>query len=824
MKPHWSRATFLAASFLLIGAARTQAQWTWLYPTPHGNNLNDVTFVNDLTAIAVGDAGTVMMSTDAGLTWKSLFRTNSFASKMNRIARIDDLTAVVVGNAGAILKSVDGGNTWTSKPRAGVSDLIDVSFSGATGIALGYGPYPTPNRMYRSTDGGETWTPVAGAPSPAYGVYMATPLIGYCIMDLLVLKTLDGGLTWAALPNAPYPHGGAHVPLAFSDAQNGVIGGGINSVYVTHDGGSSWTGQQIGTVFVEGGSSASDLEFRSTSSIAASVTETMCDVYTGGNCSTAGKAFRSSTSGSTWAYDSARRAVHGVAINSAGILLTVGDAGVIHRWSPPGTWQQLGGTTHWNALTDAGHLAFQSPNAGAFLGTSTRDVYAGPVTENVVMRTSTAGNSWTLSNWGGSNDSMKDIAYAPGTNDLYAIASPLSGPNVTTALLQSGDAGASWSTIWSSNQDFKLTTLEFSSATHGLAVGPGGYGAVINGAAASVVSIPVGIQSVIFADGSTAIGVGGTGSYPDFQARIIRSIDGGSTWTSVPTAVTKWLSDVAFASPSVGVAVGPDGFVLRSTDGGVSWSIVAVPTTDFLAAVAFSGSYGMAVGGYNGAVLETEDGGLTWANLAAPATGLLSDVAVFGPHHALVAGPELTVLEYRQNTVPTLFSSFDAVARELAAELHWSVQNQADLQAFRLVRDGATLATLSRGTRTYRDESVRPGTSYQYTLVAMDATGNETQSAPVRVTIPRASLQLLPNQPNPFNPETTIRFIVPEKTRVTLTVHDVAGRVVATLVDDVREPGMQTMAWNAQGLASGVYFAKLRAGKTEVSRKMVLLK
>jgi hypothetical protein len=60
---------------------------------------------------------------------------------------------------------------------------------------------------------------------------------------------------------------------------------------------------------------------------------------------------------------------------------------------------------------------------------------------------------------------------------------------------------------------------------------------------------------------------------------------------------------------------------------------------------------------------------------------------------------------------------------------------------------------------------------------------------------------------------------------VTISVHDVSGRVVAVLVDEVREPGVHTIAWNAQGAAaSGVYFAKLRAGKTEVSRKMVLLK
>jgi len=95
---------------------------------------------------------------------------------------------------------------------------------------------------------------------------------------------------------------------------------------------------------------------------------------------------------------------------------------------------------------------------------------------------------------------------------------------------------------------------------------------------------------------------------------------------------------------------------------------------------------------------------------------------------------------------------------------------------------------------------------------------------PVKVTIPKASVELLPNQPNPFNPVTTIRFVVPEKIRVTISVHDVAGRLVAMLADDVQEPGVHELTWNATGVASGVYFARMHAGKTDVSRKMVLLK
>jgi len=84
--------------------------------------------------------------------------------------------------------------------------------------------------------------------------------------------------------------------------------------------------------------------------------------------------------------------------------------------------------------------------------------------------------------------------------------------------------------------------------------------------------------------------------------------------------------------------------------------------------------------------------------------------------------------------------------------------------------------------------------------------------------------QLLPNHPNPFNPNTTVRYVLPAPMRVTILVHDISGRVVATLLDEVRPAGAQQVTWNADGMASGVYFARLRTRNTDVARKMVLLK
>ena len=78
--------------------------------------------------------------------------------------------------------------------------------------------------------------------------------------------------------------------------------------------------------------------------------------------------------------------------------------------------------------------------------------------------------------------------------------------------------------------------------------------------------------------------------------------------------------------------------------------------------------------------------------------------------------------------------------------------------------------------------------------------------------------------PNPFNPTTTVSYTLPEAEKVTLTVHDVSGRVVARLVNGWREMGEHEAVFDGSNLASGVYFYNLTAGSFNATGKMVLMK
>jgi hypothetical protein len=83
---------------------------------------------------------------------------------------------------------------------------------------------------------------------------------------------------------------------------------------------------------------------------------------------------------------------------------------------------------------------------------------------------------------------------------------------------------------------------------------------------------------------------------------------------------------------------------------------------------------------------------------------------------------------------------------------------------------------------------------------------------------------LLQNYPNPFNPTTVIRYQLPVASTVSLTIYDLLGREVATLVNERQQAGWKEVQWNASTFSSGIYFCRLTAGNCIETKKMLLLR
>lgn len=140
------------------------------------------------------------------------------------------------------------------------------------------------------------------------------------------------------------------------------------------------------------------------------------------------------------------------------------------------------------------------------------------------------------------------------------------------------------------------------------------------------------------------------------------------------------------------------------------------------------------------------------------------------------------------------------------------------------LHDGATWVTVDDSGYVYVAGNSMYHTNYasDYVLIKYSQS-NPTEVAQVSSEIPE-TFNLEQNYPNPFNPTTTIRFEIPYSGFVTLTIYDVLGCEVATLMNEETSPGTYSVRWDATTLGSGMYFARLESnGKHQVT-KMILMR
>ena len=85
------------------------------------------------------------------------------------------------------------------------------------------------------------------------------------------------------------------------------------------------------------------------------------------------------------------------------------------------------------------------------------------------------------------------------------------------------------------------------------------------------------------------------------------------------------------------------------------------------------------------------------------------------------------------------------------------------------------------------------------------------------------------NYPNPFNPVTSLRYDLPENSHVTITIYDMLGREVKTLINQTQDAGYKSIIWDATNdygkpVSAGIYLYQIQAGEYMQTKKMVLLK
>jgi hypothetical protein len=218
-------------------------------------------------------------------------------------------------------------------------------------------------------------------------------------------------------------------------------------------------------------------------------------------------------------------------------------------------------------------------------------------------------------------------------------------------------------------------------------------------------------------------------------------------------------------------------------------------------------------------------------------------------HHVDATFGAVTVVPDTMLPLPIELASFTAlsVARG-GVRLSWRTLSELNNYGFEIERSAGTPGpfalldgsfvpgsgtTLVPQEYTFTDTTVTPGTWY-YRLKQIDLDGTVHYHEPVEVTVDIVASAgtgdvpvrwtLEQNYPNPFNPSTTIGYTLAERARVSLTVWNVLGQQVATPVQEVQGPGVQSVRFEAAGLAGGMYIYRLQAGPFVESRTMMLVR
>jgi hypothetical protein len=189
-------------------------------------------------------------------------------------------------------------------------------------------------------------------------------------------------------------------------------------------------------------------------------------------------------------------------------------------------------------------------------------------------------------------------------------------------------------------------------------------------------------------------------------------------------------------------------------------------------------------------------------------------------------------------TVPVALQAFDSRWTGQHVEVAWRLTGIDGPLAFEIYRKELSRETYERMNDaqikrngdefTFTDPGASPGGTYVYRVDVLQD-GETMTSFETTVTIPSAEFTLEQNVPNPFNPATRIDFSVSEPSTVTLTIYDVAGRIVTELMNETVNAGVHSKEWDGRDsrgehVASGIYFYRLTAGNRTLMRKAVLLK
>ncbi|MCI0449263.1 MAG: YCF48-related protein [Chlorobi bacterium] len=509
-------------------------------------------------------------------------------------------------------------------------------------------------------------------------------------------------------------------------------------------------------------------------------------------------------------------AVGGSSISSTGIVLSTTNGGI--NWT--------------TQLTDASS-SFESVY---FLNSTTGWVVG---QGGKILSTTNSGVTW--------------IVQTIGTNNLNSVYFPNGTTGLTVgqngAIIKTINSGVNWNSQTSGTGN-ALNSVYFINPSTGWSVGNAGTVLTTTNGGTNWMPQPSGtsgFNEVFFLNSSWGWMVGNSG--------LIRvTTNGGLNWTIQVSGTNSTLNSVHFSDAATGWAVGNEGIILKTTTGGyslpnapsnltasaisgsqinlswndnsidefgfkierslniINWSVidsVAANTTAFQNInLTSSTQYYYRTNAFNPA------GNSSYSNIAVAVTFPGAPVLIAPPNNSI--GISLTPLLLWNNII---------------GAVNYRLQLSIDSNFSTTIINDSTLVnpyyqiqgTLQNNSKYFWRVSVRISSGWSPYSEVWNFTTAVVGVKQSSTEIPKDH-KMYNNHPNPFNPVTKIKFDIPRQSFTTLTVYDIEGKEVKTLVNENLSAGKYEIDFDASSFASGVYYYRIISGSYLATKKMVLIK
>ncbi len=331
-----------------------------------------------------------------------------------------------------------------------------------------------------------------------------------------------------------------------------------------------------------------------------------------------------------------------------------------------------------------------------------------------------------------------------------------------------------------------------------------------------------------------------SGSY--LGTEYLSTTDGGESWNKILFQDTnRFLKSVYFLDSLNGYTGGSPGAIFKTTNGGARWAQTQIDTTAKIVLPVetikfYNSNTGFASGGFRdlaGSMWKTTNGGILW-KITVVGPEPLTDLYINNSSRLISVGGDF---KYGASYVKSnnfgstwIYDTLGVFGIPRAIDFRTPKEGWIAVgQLFSLSLDTGNTWSSFPVTDSVRLEDLCFTDSLNGWAVGFDGAilkySNPKSSVNENsVSDLNGSFYLYQNFPNPFNPNTQIRYYLNKRTFVSLKIFDAIGKEIATLADEFQNKGNYSVNFSGNGLPSGVYYCRLSSGNISIVNKLMLLK